>query len=196
MIIGARLSGLGFLTIPEDAMRHIPAVGCGISLILGLAAGAGAQGDGTCEHPLQIEPRQITLDTRHITLDTRLYANHQDPDSGCAGVSATGPDVVLAFAGAPAAGTVTWTADFPAILYYQMGECDFSTCAGASTSGSLDFDCDYEHADQYGPARWKTPYIVVDGIDGGAGVIQLDVDYGIAIPTLQQDWGLIKRMYR
>jgi len=167
------------------------------ALIVGILLGAcwtiqaAAQEEGTCEHPLSF------LQPTTVTLDTRLYTDLQHPAGGCAGHQATGPDVVIDFENLPADGTVTWEADFPAILYVDWDTCDFSSCWFSSTGGTLDFWCGYEPVSPYNAsASWHHVYIVVDGIDGAAGLITLHLEFSLNVPASSDTWGRVKNIYR
>jgi hypothetical protein len=174
-------------------MRQVTAFIFSIALGFASFLPAAAQEEGTCAHPILVGGGGGSV---QIALDTRLYANHQEPDSACSGLTLTGPDVVLGFGGAAIDGQVTWTADFNAILYWTQGECDFSSCVDTSTTGTLQYYCNYEPISSGHPATWKTPYIAVDGIDGAAGIITLTFTYGVNVPALPQTWGRLKSTCR
>jgi hypothetical protein len=153
-----------------------------------------AQNQGTCSDPIDASAFGDATPLV-LTLDTRIMENEQE--SQCADTPpTTGPDIVLDFRGGPAGGTITWEADFDAIVYYRRGTCD-SPCAGSSTSGTLDFDCDYGlRFDGTWFIGWDPPFLIVDGLNGASGTITVTITGSLATPTLQMSWGSVKDGFR
>lgn len=171
-------------------MRYALMVICAGFGTMSATAPAPGQNTGTCEFPLDVG------DAGHheITLDTRLGANNENND--CVDSLATGPDIVLDFEGMPVGGGVTWTADFDAVVYYRKGTCH-SRCASSSRTGDLIFSADWRWVrDETGyHVTWDPVYIIVDGVNGAAGSINLSINFSIAVPTTSQSWGRIKSRY-
>jgi hypothetical protein len=167
-------------------MRYALMVICAGLGWMSTAAPASGQNTGTCDSPLHVGDEGY----HEITLDTRLGSNNENND--CVDSLATGPDIVLDFEGMPAGGTVTWTADFDAVVYYRRGTCD-SRCRSSSRTGQLGFDANWRWEGDH--ATWDPPYIIVDGVNGAAGSITLIFDFTTANPTTSQSWGRIKNRY-
>lgn len=178
-------------------MRVVTIVLTSLVLMLSsIALSAAAQQDGTCEHPMLVPEPPREGDPMSVTFDTRLFTNHEEAGSGCDSLVLTGPEIFLAF-GACAAGTVSWTADFDAVVYTLKSECGTPGCADVSTDGQLGFDAGYVAPDDFGHgASCGTLFVVVDGINGAAGLITLTFEYGYGVPTLSWSWGRLKGQYR
>ena len=128
-----------------------------------------------------------------ITLDTRTASNNLN--DACADSLATGPEIIIDFGGGAYGGTVTWVADFDAVVYHRRDRCD-GPCAASSTSGRLEFSSGWHWDYSQDQAVWSPPYLVVDGIDGAAGTITLSFFVTTANPTNEASWGQVKSLYR
>jgi hypothetical protein len=171
-----------FLLLPLLATVSLPV--CAIPSAAQLA-------DGTCDSPIDLSD---STDVAEFTFDTTTRSNNE---LGCEDAPATGPDVVLWFNGLPVQGFVTWTADFDAVVYYRRENCE-SMCVSSSRNGTLEFSSNYRWESHDGDLEvmWESPFIIVDGVAGAAGVISVTINYGVDSPTLKRSWGNVKNSYR
>lgn len=167
-----------------------------LPLLFVVQSSADAQVEGTCASPMHVD---FDGGVGEIHLDTRNFTNLENT-AECGDTLATGPDVVLDFRGGFVAGVVTWEADFPAVLYLRSPRsptCD-APCVEVSTGGSLKFNSGYwwEGLPPDDHPVGNYVYLIVDGLNGAAGLITLHFDYTYHTPTHVNSWGRIKSNYR
>ena len=157
-----------------------------LSLLLSAGSAGLAQEGETCGWA--IDPAGHS----EYTLDTRLFHDDLNPGPLWAGSEANGPDAVFWFSGNPD-GVVRWEADFDAVIYVLAGECG-TDCkeAQAGRSGTLHFFGGYPPGD----VTYFSPYVIVDGLNGDAGLITLWFEVRWHDPSAEETWGQIKRLFR
>ncbi|MEZ4651019.1 MAG: hypothetical protein R3E97_19980 [Candidatus Eisenbacteria bacterium] len=162
------------------------------AILLGSAGAAAANSGQDCSDPILLNemPEYFVFG-----LDTTEWENSIEREASCFEGVTSGPDVVLQVLG-EVAGEVIWTADFDAVVYVVADSC-MAACdnGGSGTSGWATFDTGYSGPDGTGHTHYRSPYIVVDGIDGAAGTIVLQVYWGYHNPTVEMSWGQAKSIF-